>query len=218
MNFSNHLWNRFAESKEYREEYAAALAKRAFSLQIRAIRKSRKLSQEELATAARIDQGVISRAENPNYGNLSFNTAIRISAGFDLAFIPQIVTYSQFAKWAESVASGVPNLPTFEQEQETAKGETEREKAARLVASIPSSYGYQNVVTGEAFTRAQLRVLGSAQPVEKSPTGAHEEVARKEPQGEHHAIVSNISGQSYGLGRSLGLESARQNPISAHHR
>lgn len=109
---------KLAESKEYREEFVAALVKRAFPRQIKTIRKARGLSQEELAIAANVDQGVISRAENPSYGNLTFNTALRVSAGFDLAFIPKLVTFNEFLEWVEEVTEGFTNLPSFEKERE----------------------------------------------------------------------------------------------------
>ena len=136
MSLSSELWSKFAESREFREEYMAALAKRAFSMQVRAIRKSQKLSQEELAAAAQIDQGVISRAENPNYGNLTFDTAIRVSAGFDLAFIPQIVSYSEFLKWAKSITEGREEPKTFEQEQTAQSASDEQLNAAQEMALV----------------------------------------------------------------------------------
>jgi transcriptional regulator with XRE-family HTH domain len=139
MSFSTNLWEQFVESKEFREEYVAALAKRAFAHQVRAIRKGREMSQQELAAEANIEQGVISRAENPNYGNLTFNTGFKIASGFDLAFIPQIVTYSEFLKWAEKVTEGIEVLPSFEKERESGapqRGELAKKKP---VESVPSS-------------------------------------------------------------------------------
>jgi transcriptional regulator with XRE-family HTH domain len=181
MSFSNSLWNQFVESKEFREEYVAALAKRAFAHQVRAIRKGREMSQQELAAAANIEQGVISRAENPNYGNLTFNTGFKIAAGFDLAFIPQIVTYSEFLKWAERITEGIEVLPSFEKEREnraSEPGELSRKKPSenvrasyvdprdlavsgegnqRVVEITVGRIGGRNKVQGESFREQMER-------------------------------------------------------------
>jgi len=42
---------------------------------------------------------LISRAEDPDYGNLSINTLIRIASGFDCAFIGRFVPFSEIGKW-----------------------------------------------------------------------------------------------------------------------
>ncbi len=137
MSFSSDLWSKFAESKEFREEYAGAVAKRAFSLQVRTLRKGRKMSQDDLADAAKIDQGVISRAEDPNYGNLTFNTGIRIASGLDLAFIPQLVTYSEFLKWAEKIGEGLENLKSFEMEREERGSQKQQASQAVVIPKKP---------------------------------------------------------------------------------
>ncbi len=144
MSFSTDLWSKFCASKEFREEYVAALAKRAFALQVRTIRKDREMSQEQLADAAKIDQGVISRAENPNNG-ITFNTAIRISAGFDLAFIPQLVTYSEFLKWAEKIGEGIENLKSFEKERKEGESPEQRASQAVVIPKMPSVGVEENI-------------------------------------------------------------------------
>lgn len=118
MTISNDIKKKLAESREFREEFVAALVKRAFPQQVRTIRKKRGMSQTELAEAAKIEQGVVSRAENVNNGNLTFNTALRVSSGFDLAFVPKIVTFTEFLEWAEEITSGFSDLPSFEEELE----------------------------------------------------------------------------------------------------
>jgi transcriptional regulator with XRE-family HTH domain len=133
---------KLAESKEYREEFVAALVKRAFARQVKTIRKARGLSQEELAADANVDQGVISRAENPNYGNLTFNTGFRVAAGFDLAFIPKLVTFGEFLEWIEEVTSGFTDLPSFEEE---AQQEAIAETFAGLGKKVPAHAGLELV-------------------------------------------------------------------------
>src|SRR5207249_9646728 len=82
------LWEKLARSKNYREEFVAAQLKRGIPFQARALLKAREgWTQETLAEKAQLTQGVVSRALNPNYGNLTLNTIIKIAAGFDVAFI-----------------------------------------------------------------------------------------------------------------------------------
>src|SRR5262252_6248269 len=95
------LWSKFAKSKRYRDHFVAAQAKRAIPFQIRAMMKKRGLSQEDLAQRSGLDQGVISRAANPNYGNLTLNTIVRIANGFDVAYIGVYVPFSEFTRWFE---------------------------------------------------------------------------------------------------------------------
>lgn len=170
MSFSSDLWNKFAESKEFREEYAAALVKRAFALQVRTLRKGREMSQNTLADAAKIDQGVISRAENPNYGNLTFNTGIRIAAGFDLAFIPRIVTYSEFLKWAEEIGEGLQNLKPFEQEREEQESQEQpisqaipksRTSAAEIIPKKPPARAEEKAENTPKASAMDLAAAGN---------------------------------------------------------
>jgi transcriptional regulator with XRE-family HTH domain len=68
-------------------------------LQVRVLRKQREWSQARLAKEANLTQGVISRAEDPENGNLTVNTLVRIGAGFDCAFVGRFVPYSELGKW-----------------------------------------------------------------------------------------------------------------------
>jgi transcriptional regulator with XRE-family HTH domain len=67
--------------------------------QIRSLRKQHEYSQAQLAKESKLTQGVISRAEDPDYGNLTLNTLTRIAAGFDCAFVGRFVAFSELGKW-----------------------------------------------------------------------------------------------------------------------
>lgn len=101
MNALSSLWGKFSRSKEYRESFAASVAKRMIPLQIRVLRKQRgsEWSQARLAKESKLTQGVISRAEDPDYGNMTVNTLVRIAGGFDCAFIGRFIPFSELGKW-----------------------------------------------------------------------------------------------------------------------
>lgn len=143
-------WQKLAKSKKYREEFVGAFLKRSVPFQVRTLRRKLELSQEELAQRANLTQGVISRAEDPNYGNLSFKTVVRIAAGFDLAFIGQFVPFSDLVRRAQNLSEDQLNIPVFDVENCQIE---ERLKAGRLakVVSIASGQGWtQNDPWGQS--------------------------------------------------------------------
>lgn len=77
--------------------------------------KHRGWTQEKLAQQSGLEQGVISRAANPNYGNLTLNTIIRIAAGFDVGFIGKFAPFSELGEWfvrlSERELGSVPSFP-----------------------------------------------------------------------------------------------------------
>jgi transcriptional regulator with XRE-family HTH domain len=93
------LRSKLSRSKRYRDAFAASVAKRMIPLQIRVLRNQRGWSQARLAEESRLTQGVISRAQDPEYGNLTINTLVRIAAGFDCAYIGRFVPFSELGKW-----------------------------------------------------------------------------------------------------------------------
>lgn len=112
-------WKRLSQSKSYREEFALAMLKRMVPFQISAIRKKKEISQAELAQSSNLTQGVISRAEDPDYGNLTLNTIGRIAAGFDLAFVGKFVSFGELVRLTVNLSEDeFANLPTFSKEDE----------------------------------------------------------------------------------------------------
>lgn len=118
MNAFDALWKKLAASKEYREEFVAAQVKRGIPFQIRALMKNIPLTQDQLAERSGLTQGVISRAANPDYGNLTLNTIIRVAAGFDVAFIGKFVPFSEFDRWFTDLDEDKIRVPTFDEENE----------------------------------------------------------------------------------------------------
>ena len=124
--------SKLASSKEYREAFVSSFLKRYIPFQIRAIRKKRGMSQPELAEASKITQGVISRAENPDYGNLTFNTVLRIAAGFDVAFVGRFVRFSEFLEVVDEMSEKSCDLPSFLEESKSGRIPTPKHRKLRI--------------------------------------------------------------------------------------
>ena len=109
------LWGKLRD-KRYREEFVASQVKRGIPFQIRTLMEQREWSQEKLALESGLTQGVISRAANPEYGNLTINTIIRIAAGFDVAFIGKFVPFTELGKWFTELSEESVRVPDFQTE------------------------------------------------------------------------------------------------------
>jgi transcriptional regulator with XRE-family HTH domain len=117
INISKDFWSKLS-NKKYREHFATAFLKRSVAFQIKTLRKQHCGSQAVLAERSRVTQGVVSRAEDPDYGNLTFNTVGRIAGGLDMAFIGKFVPFSELARFAENLSEDqFATIPTFEQER-----------------------------------------------------------------------------------------------------
>lgn len=142
----SYLWDKFAKSKTFREQFVAGYVKRSIPAQIRHLMKIQALTQSKLATRAGLTQGVISRAADVNYGDLTLNTLVRIAAGFDCAFIGKFVPFSEFAKDADKKID--VDIPTFEQENEQLKRELQ--EPPEEISAQKSSKGLGAISNKEA--------------------------------------------------------------------
>ncbi len=112
----NDIWRKL-RNKKYREDYAVAFLKRSVAFQIKTLRKKHCGSQAVLAERAKLTQGVVSRAEDQDYGNLTFNTVGRIGAGLDIAFIGRFVPFSELVKFSRELSEEeFRNILNFEEE------------------------------------------------------------------------------------------------------
>ena len=158
------LWPEFKDSKQYREEFVAQQAKQAIPFQISGLLKQFKLTQTELASRAGVTQGVVSRAADPTYGNLTINTLVRIAAGFDVAFVPLFVPFSEIPKWFARIYEEPFTVPSFEEEA-AIREEQERDQvqlAAALgaidqAAGIASNLLADITLAASAITRANVK-------------------------------------------------------------
>lgn len=157
MSAFEQLWKKLARNKRYREEFVAAQVKRGIPFQIRALMKTLGLSQEALATRARLSQGVVSRAANPTYGNLTLNTIIRIAAGFDVAFVGRFVPFSELDRWFTDLSEDSLRIKTFTEEnkEEKTRGKSETD-FQRLLAHTNTLGGTRSFPMASSGTFALL--------------------------------------------------------------
>lgn len=115
------IWKKLLEKgPAYRKAFVGSQIKRLIPFQIHALRKDRGWSQAELAKRCGLTQGVISRAEDPDYGNLTFNTAIAIAGGFDVAFIGKFVPFSEIDDYVVGLSEiSAGSIPSFTEENQS---------------------------------------------------------------------------------------------------
>jgi transcriptional regulator with XRE-family HTH domain len=171
-------WKRLKD-KRYREEFAIAMLKRMIPFQTRAIRKKRGWSQAKLAEEARVTQGVISRAEDPDYGNLTLTTIGRIAAGYDLAAIVKFVPFGELKRYSEGLSEKeFADLPTFA--EENSRSESEEQNVQILAALGAPNVGSSSIHVAVAQQRE---------------TKSRKTRVRRETQRQRRRAVSSIAGR-----------------------
>lgn len=123
------LWDKL-RTLRYRKAFAAAQLKKSVPFQIRTMRVQHGWTQQELAKRAGLPQGTISRCENPNYGELSFNTVLAIANGFDVAFVGKFVPFSELAREFAEYSEESVIVPSFVEEDDQFR----REDAVAVLA------------------------------------------------------------------------------------
>jgi transcriptional regulator with XRE-family HTH domain len=112
---------------------------------MRALLKQREWSQAELADRSGLTQGAISRAADPDYGNLTFNNVLKIAAGFDVAFVGKFVPFSELASWHDSIADETTLMVnSFDEDAEPQTKEESFEAALAKHAAAPAPLEYQS--------------------------------------------------------------------------
>jgi transcriptional regulator with XRE-family HTH domain len=112
VNTLSKIWEKLRE-KPYRDAFVASQLKRGLPTQIRVMLKDRGWKQSELAERSGLKQGVISRAADPDYGNLTINTILKIASGFDVAYVGRFVPFSDLARWYNDLSEDALSVPDF---------------------------------------------------------------------------------------------------------
>lgn len=84
------------QNKEYRDAYVDAHVSKRIAYQIKAIRKARGLTQEQMARVLEIKQSTLSRLEDVQNKSLSIKTLKEIASKLDVAVIIKLAPYSEF--------------------------------------------------------------------------------------------------------------------------
>jgi len=98
------LIKKLRESRKARDAYVYEHVRNGIPFQIRALRKDRDWSQQDLAAAAKTSRTVITRIEDPNYGKLSLKTLLAIASAFNVALLVKFVPFSRLLREYEDVS------------------------------------------------------------------------------------------------------------------
>jgi transcriptional regulator with XRE-family HTH domain len=149
------IWPQLKKGKRYRREFAAQFSKRAIPHQIALLRKQFGLTQDQLAKSAGISQGMVSRAADPDYGNLTVNTCVRIASGFDLIFVGAFVRWSELPRWFNRFYSETFTVPSFDEEDAHEEQEREQTQLATAIDAINQSLLADTTLAASATANAR---------------------------------------------------------------
>ena len=83
---------------EDRRAYMEATVEQDIAWQIASNRRTRCMSQRDLAEALGTRQSAVARLEDPTYGRHSIGTLVRVAHAFDCALRVKLIPYSQLAE------------------------------------------------------------------------------------------------------------------------
>jgi transcriptional regulator with XRE-family HTH domain len=78
------IYEKFQESKEYRDSFIAEHIYSRLPLKIRGLREQRGWSQKELGDKVGMAQAWVSKLEDPSYGKYTLATLLRLASAFDV--------------------------------------------------------------------------------------------------------------------------------------
>jgi hypothetical protein len=161
-------------NEKYRTSYLTTRLKTFLANQIRALRGN--ASQAEFGKHIGKPQSVVSRIEDPEYGNLSIQTLLEIAQKLKLALIIQFVDWPTFLRFTEETASKPLAPDAFDQAKIDALIAPQA-----VTATLPSQFGNNLVSAATAIgtivwgdpERASVYAFASAAQHWKRLQGAH---------------------------------------------
>lgn len=88
------LVSKLLNNEAFRDAYVFEHIKTGIAYQIRAMRDEREWTQGRLGEEAKKPRNVITRLEDPNYGQFSLQTLREIASAFDVALLVKFVSFS----------------------------------------------------------------------------------------------------------------------------
>jgi transcriptional regulator with XRE-family HTH domain len=179
------------KKKAYRDAYTVEHVKTTVPLQVRTLREQHEWTQGKLAAEARTTQTAISRLEDPNYGNLTLNTLLKIAAALDVGLLVKLVPFSRLLQEFQDLSPAALSAPSFMEELqklETWAAETDNHNdtrfqqndadvakardisAARSILSNTSEMATQSL--GSTLSRVSVQQQVSQDHVEERPFGS----------------------------------------------
>ncbi len=173
------LWYKLSKSRKYRNSYALAFLKRSVPFQISVLRKKHCGSQQVLAERSGLTQGVVSRAEDPDYGNLTLNTIGRIASGLDMAFVGRFVPFSDLVRFSETLSEEeFESVLTFDEEAALSAPDWAQmlhvDTPKKPTASVKDACEDRDYAAGNVISIADYKsqhLLGDTEPIRLAAAG-----------------------------------------------
>lgn len=102
----------------FRDAYVFEHLKTGIAYQIRAMRDEREWLQSDLGERAKKPRTVITRLEDPNYGQFSLQTLREIAAAFDVALLVKFVPFSRLLEEYDDVSPRALIAPSIKDSKE----------------------------------------------------------------------------------------------------
>ncbi len=112
LNSSSELWEEL-KNKEYREGYVEGQFDIEVPFQIRALRRARGWTQEDLAKYSGIPESQIAELEDPNCGPPSVQILHKLCAAFDVGLLVQFVSFSELVRRESEFNPETFNVASF---------------------------------------------------------------------------------------------------------
>ena len=156
-------------NKEYRDAFVEESVKTGIAFQTRALRLSESWSQKELGEKAGKPQNVISRIEDPDYGNFAIRTLLNLASAFDVALLVRFVSFGQLIQQLKDVSPAALAVPNFTKEQDilgaASKGASQALTAGLREAELTNRLLPELITFGiTPMTGAAASVSASGQP------------------------------------------------------
>lgn len=132
--------------QDYRHSYAAEFLDMVVARQIRALRKQRKLTQEQLADLIGSGQSFISQIEDEEYGALSLKTLKDLARAFDTFLTVRFDSFSALVENVERTSITDLGVPSFTEDPFFAT--TTPVHIGAAVAGGASQHSFLNEVSG----------------------------------------------------------------------